>query len=90
MLLRQAIQAVARAGPKRKAMRPVVSFPFLFPMRPTMKKTLFAIAALAGGLTFSDAAAADAYPGKPVRIVVPFAAGGAIDIIVRAAGIKLE
>ena len=55
-----------------------------------MKKTLFAIAALAGGLTFSDAAAADAYPGKPVRIVVPFAAGGAIDIIVRAAGIKLE
>jgi tripartite-type tricarboxylate transporter receptor subunit TctC len=26
----------------------------------------------------------------PKRIVVPFAAGGAIDIIVRAAGIKLE
>jgi tripartite-type tricarboxylate transporter receptor subunit TctC len=55
-----------------------------------MKKTLFAIAALAGVLTFSGAAAADAYPGKPVRIVVPFAAGGAIDIIVRAAGIKVE
>ena len=55
-----------------------------------MKKTLFAIAALAGVLTFSGAAAADAYPGKPVRIVVPFAAGGAIDIIVRAGAQQLS
>ena len=55
-----------------------------------MKKTLFAIAALAGVLSFSCAAAADAYPGKPVRIVVPFAAGGAIDIIVRASAQQLS
>jgi len=55
-----------------------------------MKKTLFAIAALAGVLSFSGAAAADAYPGKPVRIVVPFAAGGAIDIIVRASAQQLS
>ena len=55
-----------------------------------MKKPLFAIAALAGVLTFSAAAAADAYPGKPVRIVVPFAAGGAIDIIVRASAQQLS
>ena len=55
-----------------------------------MKKPLFAIAALAGVLTFSGAAAADAYPGKPVRIVVPFAAGGAIDIIVRASAQQLS
>jgi tripartite-type tricarboxylate transporter receptor subunit TctC len=55
-----------------------------------MKKTFVAIAALAGVLTFSGAAAADAYPGKPVRIVVPFAAGGAIDIIVRAGAQQLS
>jgi tripartite-type tricarboxylate transporter receptor subunit TctC len=55
-----------------------------------MKKTFVAIAALAGVLTFSGAAAADSYPGKPVRIVVPFAAGGAIDIIVRAGAQQLS
>jgi tripartite-type tricarboxylate transporter receptor subunit TctC len=43
-----------------------------------MEKTLFAVAALAGVLTFSGAAVADAYPGKPVRVVV------------RAAGIRFE
>jgi tripartite-type tricarboxylate transporter receptor subunit TctC len=55
-----------------------------------MEKTFFAIAALAGVLTFSGAAVADAYPGKPVRVVVPFAAGGAIDIIVRASAQQLS
>jgi len=55
-----------------------------------MKKTLFAVAALAGLLTCNGAAAADAFPAKPVRIVVPFAAGGAIDIIVRASAQQLS
>ena len=59
-------------------------------MTPTMKRTLFAIAALAGLLNFTYAAAADPFPVKPVRIVVPFAAGGAIDIIVRASAQQLS
>lgn len=55
-----------------------------------MKKILCAIAALAALLGLSDAALAQAYPSKPVRIVVPFAAGGAIDIIVRASAQQLS
>lgn len=55
-----------------------------------MKKTLFGIAALATLCACAGAAAADAYPAKPVRIVVPFAAGGAIDIIVRASAQQLS
>lgn len=48
-------------------------------------KILFAILALA----LSQAALAQAYPNKPVRLVVPYAAGGTSDILGRQIGPKL-
>jgi len=55
-----------------------------------MKKILYAVATLAALVSWTDAALAQAFPAKPLRIVVPFAAGGAIDIIVRASGQQLS
>ena len=43
----------------------------------------FSIAALLGGAAFSTGSQAQAYPNKPVRLVVPFPAGGSADALSR-------
>jgi tripartite-type tricarboxylate transporter receptor subunit TctC len=35
-------------------------------------------------------ASAQTYPAKPIRIVVPFVAGGAVDLLARIMGQKLS
>lgn len=44
---------------------------------------------LLASAAFSAGASAQGYPAKPVRLVVPFAAGGAVDTVARALGQKL-
>ena len=48
-----------------------------------MKRTLFAAALLAALAAVSTARAQDAYPTKPVSVVVPFSPGGISDVIGR-------
>jgi tripartite-type tricarboxylate transporter receptor subunit TctC len=55
----------------------------------TYRKTRWALAAGAV-LTASGALGADAYPSRPIRIVVPYPAGGPIDITVRVIGPRLS
>lgn len=50
---------------------------------------LAAVTLTAGALATSQQSLAQAYPNKPVKILVPFVAGGTSDIVARAVGQKL-
>jgi tripartite-type tricarboxylate transporter receptor subunit TctC len=56
-----------------------------------MRRPCFALAIALTALALSVAdAAAQTYPSKPIRIVVPFVAGGAVDTLARIMGAKLS
>ena len=48
-----------------------------------------ALALAAASISLSTGALAQAYPNQPVKIVVPFSAGSATDILARVVGDKL-
>ena len=59
-------------------------------MSPLMAIFVRWVAVGCGALALSSALAQSTYPSKPVRLVVPFPAGGTTDILARAAAQKLS
>ena len=57
-------------------------------VRKVFRAVLAALAAQALAVTFT--VHAQSYPNKPITIVVPYAAGGAVDIVARSVGQPLS
>jgi tripartite-type tricarboxylate transporter receptor subunit TctC len=55
-----------------------------------MKKLAWAGSLLAAALAFATTAQAQDFPAKPVKIIVPYAAGGGTDIVARIVAQKLQ
>lgn len=55
-----------------------------------MKTTLFKILTLVAAVGFATGVAAQAFPTKPIRIIVPFAPGGATDVLARLTGGEMQ
>ena len=48
------------------------------------------LSVLLSAVLIPSAALAQTYPAKPIRIIVPFAAGGAVDVVARAVGQRMS
>ena len=55
-----------------------------------MKSALFVLAAILSFVAMPPAGAQEAYPSRPIRMLMPFGAGGTVDIMTRPLAAKLH
>ncbi|UUZ72929.1 tripartite tricarboxylate transporter substrate binding protein [Polaromonas sp. P1(28)-8] len=55
----------------------------------TTRSTVLACLCALGAIAFSAASSAQSFPNKPIRIIVPYAPGGIVDIVARAVSSRL-